>query len=102
MTPQTVSILGLILSLGLAVSAFPAEQPENGKHWVVIVAGSNGWYNYRHQVGAHWIFPSTRMIVVVRTIIALHACVFLYMDRLTFATPIRLSTRMESQMSRLW
>ncbi|KAA0718170.1 Legumain [Triplophysa tibetana] len=49
MTPQTVSIFGLILSLGLAVSAFPAEQPENGKHWVVIVAGSNGWYNYRHQ-----------------------------------------------------
>ncbi|KAI7805789.1 legumain [Triplophysa rosa] len=49
MTPLTVSIFGLILSLGLAVSAFPAEQPENGKHWVVIVAGSNGWYNYRHQ-----------------------------------------------------
>ncbi|XP_051946441.1 legumain-like isoform X2 [Xyrauchen texanus] len=49
MTPQTVAVLGLALSLGLVVSGFPAEQPENGKNWVVIVAGSNGWYNYRHQ-----------------------------------------------------
>ncbi|XP_067242721.1 legumain [Chanodichthys erythropterus] len=49
MSPQTVAVLGLALSLGLIVSAFPAEQPDNGKHWVVIVAGSNGWYNYRHQ-----------------------------------------------------
>ncbi|XP_050982897.1 legumain [Labeo rohita] len=49
MSPQTVAVLGLALSLGLVVSGFPAEQPENGKHWVVIVAGSNGWYNYRHQ-----------------------------------------------------
>jgi len=22
-----------------------------GDHWALIVAGSNGWYNYRHQVG---------------------------------------------------
>uniref|UniRef100_A0A4W4DNG5 Legumain n=1 Tax=Electrophorus electricus TaxID=8005 RepID=A0A4W4DNG5_ELEEL len=43
-------LLSLVsLCLGLAVSAFPSEQPENGKNWVVIVAGSNGWYNYRHQ-----------------------------------------------------
>uniref|UniRef100_A0A673KUX9 Legumain n=1 Tax=Sinocyclocheilus rhinocerous TaxID=307959 RepID=A0A673KUX9_9TELE len=49
MSPQIVAVLGLALSLGLVVSGFPAEQPETGKHWVVIVAGSNGWYNYRHQ-----------------------------------------------------
>uniref|UniRef100_A0A671SGA9 Legumain-like n=1 Tax=Sinocyclocheilus anshuiensis TaxID=1608454 RepID=A0A671SGA9_9TELE len=49
MSPQIVAVLGLALSLGLGVSGFPAEQPETGKHWVVIVAGSNGWYNYRHQ-----------------------------------------------------
>uniref|UniRef100_A0A7N6C2C2 Legumain n=1 Tax=Anabas testudineus TaxID=64144 RepID=A0A7N6C2C2_ANATE len=36
------------LSLGL-VAAFPSQEPDGGKHWVVIVAGSNGWYNYRHQ-----------------------------------------------------
>uniref|UniRef100_A0A3B3RC35 Legumain n=1 Tax=Paramormyrops kingsleyae TaxID=1676925 RepID=A0A3B3RC35_9TELE len=24
-------------------------QPHDGKNWVLIVAGSNGWYNYRHQ-----------------------------------------------------
>lgn len=41
------ALLGL--SLGL-VNAFPTQDPENGKNWVVIVAGSNGWYNYRHQV----------------------------------------------------
>ncbi|KAK7904571.1 hypothetical protein WMY93_017178 [Mugilogobius chulae] len=37
------------------VSAFPAPEDEDvagGKHWVVIVAGSNGWYNYRHQADA--------------------------------------------------
>ncbi|XP_038584659.1 legumain [Micropterus salmoides] len=39
-------LLGLSLQL---VKAFPSQQPDNGKNWVVIVAGSNGWYNYRHQ-----------------------------------------------------
>lgn len=42
-----VALLGL--SLGL-VHALPSQQPDGGKHWVLIVAGSNGWYNYRHQV----------------------------------------------------
>jgi hypothetical protein len=23
---------------------------QQGEHWAVLVAGSNGWYNYRHQV----------------------------------------------------
>ncbi|XP_035249962.1 legumain [Anguilla anguilla] len=50
MSAQTIALLGL--SLGLAVSAFPTQQPENGKNWVLIVAGSNGWYNYRHQADA--------------------------------------------------
>lgn len=48
-----LALLGL--SLGL-VNAFPSssssELPDSGKNWVVIVAGSNGWYNYRHQVRA--------------------------------------------------
>lgn len=48
---QSVLFVLLGLSLGL-VKAFPTEQPENGKNWVVIVAGSNGWYNYRHQADA--------------------------------------------------
>ncbi|XP_076605401.1 legumain [Chaetodon auriga] len=42
-------VLGL--SLGL-VNAFPSQEPDGGKNWVVIVAGSNGWYNYRHQADA--------------------------------------------------
>lgn len=39
------------LSLVLGIGAVLIDDPEDGgKHWVVIVAGSNGWYNYRHQV----------------------------------------------------
>lgn len=43
------------LAVVLGTSAIPIDvnDPEDGgKHWVVIVAGSNGWYNYRHQVRA--------------------------------------------------
>lgn len=45
--PVFFVLLGL--SLGL-VNAFPSPDAEDGKNWVLIVAGSNGWYNYRHQV----------------------------------------------------
>lgn len=48
MFTSTLALLGL--SLGLVANAFPTQQLENGKNWVVIVAGSSGWYNYRHQV----------------------------------------------------
>lgn len=46
MFSSAVALLGL--SLGLA-NAFPSQKPEHGKNWVLLVAGSNGWYNYRHQ-----------------------------------------------------
>lgn len=46
---RSVLLALLGVSLGL-INAFPTEQPDGGKNWVVIVAGSNGWYNYRHQV----------------------------------------------------
>ncbi|XP_012658913.1 legumain [Otolemur garnettii] len=43
----------VLLSLILGTGAVPIDDPEDGgKHWVVIVAGSNGWYNYRHQADA--------------------------------------------------
>ncbi|XP_073466141.1 legumain-like [Aquarana catesbeiana] len=45
-------MFSVMLFLGLAVLAtsIPIEDPEDGgKHWVVLVAGSNGWENYRHQ-----------------------------------------------------
>lgn len=48
---KAISLALLGLSLGL-VNAFPSQQPDSGKNWVVIVAGSNGWYNYRHQADA--------------------------------------------------
>ncbi|XP_042548556.1 legumain isoform X2 [Dipodomys spectabilis] len=49
------SAVVLLLSLVLGAGAIPVgvDDPEDGgKHWVVIVAGSNGWYNYRHQADA--------------------------------------------------
>ncbi|XP_071752418.2 legumain [Centroberyx gerrardi] len=46
MFKSVFALLGL--SLGLA-NAFPSQQADGGKNWVLIVAGSNGWYNYRHQ-----------------------------------------------------
>ncbi|XP_069493837.1 legumain isoform X2 [Ambystoma mexicanum] len=43
----------VLLGLVLGINALPLEDIEDGgKHWVVIVAGSNGWYNYRHQADA--------------------------------------------------
>ncbi|XP_008158153.2 legumain [Eptesicus fuscus] len=46
---EVAVLLGLVLGTG----AVPEDDPEDGgKHWVVIVAGSNGWYNYRHQADA--------------------------------------------------
>lgn len=63
MIAQRVAVSLLALSLGLVVSGFPAEQPDNGKHWVVIVAGSNGWYNYRHQVRKEVIFEVEKVHV---------------------------------------
>lgn len=45
--------VAVLLSVVLGVGAVPVDDPEDGgKHWVVIVAGSNGWYNYRHQADA--------------------------------------------------
>ncbi|XP_074517754.1 legumain [Sebastes fasciatus] len=49
---KAVFLVLLGLSLGL-LDAFPSqEDSDGGKHWAVIVAGSNGWYNYRHQADA--------------------------------------------------
>ncbi|XP_077322869.1 legumain [Lithobates pipiens] len=40
----------LILGLAVLATSMPIDDPEDGgKHWVVLVAGSNDWYNYRHQ-----------------------------------------------------
>ena len=55
---KSVFAVLLGLSLGL-VNALPTQEPDKGKNWVVIVAGSSGWYNYRHQVrGVHETDPS--------------------------------------------
>ena len=32
-------------------------QSATGSHWALIVAGSNGWYNYRHQVTMNYFIP---------------------------------------------
>ncbi|XP_060684530.1 legumain [Hemiscyllium ocellatum] len=68
-------------SLLLNVVTTPLEELENGgNHWVVLVAGSNGWYNYRHQadichayqiVHQHGI-PDERIIVMMYDDLALN------------------------------
>ncbi|KAM6961328.1 legumain [Aplochiton taeniatus] len=51
MLKLVLAVFGLSLALSIA---FPSQsqQTKDGKNWVVIVAGSNGWYNYRHQADA--------------------------------------------------
>merc|ERR1711953_334199 len=66
----------------LTLENLPLEQelPDGGKIWVVLVAGSNGYYNYRHQadvchsyqvVHKHGI-PDERIIVMMYDDIALN------------------------------
>jgi len=42
-------ICGLSVVDGL-VSSAEGQEDNDGVHWALIVAGSNGWDNYRHQV----------------------------------------------------
>ena len=37
------------IDLGEQMSEFVKNKPEDGKLWALLVAGSNGWWNYRHQ-----------------------------------------------------
>ncbi|KAK3573968.1 hypothetical protein QTP86_034118 [Hemibagrus guttatus] len=39
----------VVVTLTLVSFALGFPTQEKGKNWVVLVAGSNGWYNYRHQ-----------------------------------------------------
>ena len=41
-----------ILSLSLLAATGEGDKNAEGKHWGLIVAGSNSWFNYRHQVRA--------------------------------------------------
>ncbi|XP_048829792.1 legumain isoform X1 [Brienomyrus brachyistius] len=47
MLAPAAAVLGFALALTVNVGS--AQQSHDGKNWVLIVAGSNGWYNYRHQ-----------------------------------------------------
>jgi len=71
------SIIVTALSLLGFAAAFSVQDlpeiPENGDLWVVLVAGSNGWFNYRHQadvchayqiVHAHGV-PDDKIIVMM-------------------------------------
>ncbi|XP_072479359.1 legumain [Notamacropus eugenii] len=43
----------VLLAVVLGINTFPLDDTEDGgKHWIVIVAGSSGWDNYRHQADA--------------------------------------------------
>ncbi|XP_077477278.1 legumain [Stigmatopora argus] len=45
-------LLGLATVAARSLNSMPGGEPENGKNWVLIVAGSTSWYNYRHQADA--------------------------------------------------
>ncbi|XP_041827681.1 legumain [Melanotaenia boesemani] len=49
---QSILLALLGLSVGLVIGYPFLDSEDGGKHWVLIVAGSNGWYNYRHQADA--------------------------------------------------
>ncbi|XP_027725968.1 legumain [Vombatus ursinus] len=43
----------VLLAVVLGINTLPLNDAEDGgKHWIVIVAGSSGWDNYRHQADA--------------------------------------------------
>ena len=44
----TLCVAAAAMGMSLKASDIPAI-PEGGKLWVVLAAGSDGWYNYRHQ-----------------------------------------------------
>lgn len=46
---KVAALLSLVLGIGALPTSVDDDPEDGGKHWVVIVAGSNGWYNYRHQ-----------------------------------------------------
>merc|ERR1712004_523310 len=77
-------LLGALVTLThcMTIENLPPEQdlPDGGKIWVVLVAGSNGYFNYRHQadvchsyqvVHKHGI-PDERIIVMMYDDIALN------------------------------
>ncbi|KAL9952689.1 hypothetical protein ACROYT_G039980 [Oculina patagonica] len=46
-------MLSELLFIGLSLLAASEETfGAEGKHWALVVAGSSGWYNYRHQADA--------------------------------------------------
>jgi legumain len=72
---------GLLLTTFLVVAAcaliprrnFRAPRAGNGETWALLVAGSNGWYNYRHQADTAHAYqvlknhgiPADRIIVMM-------------------------------------
>ena len=44
-----VVLIWWLLPCLFSISDIPNEIPNDGKLWVVLVAGSSGYYNYRHQ-----------------------------------------------------
>merc|ERR1711970_1095978 len=67
-----IVLLGVGFTHAFTVEDLP-ERPEDGELWVLLVAGSNGWFNYRHQadvchayqiVHAHGV-PDDHIIVMM-------------------------------------
>ncbi|MEQ2201202.1 hypothetical protein XENOCAPTIV_008985 [Xenoophorus captivus] len=60
------SVLLALLGFSVAlVVGYPSPEEDSGKHWVLIVAGSNGWYNYRHQIVHRNGIPDEQIVVMM-------------------------------------
>lgn len=101
---QSVILAVLGLSLGL-VAGFPQQLPDEGKNWVLIVAGSNGWYNYRHQVRGWNVRVPCACHVPSRPpprVPLVNGWLWSCVPRPTPAMPTRSSTGTGSRTSRSW
>lgn len=68
---ETVQKIGSILGLTKPNPVEPVAKP---KLWAVLVAGSNGYYNYRHQVCAITLLAQPSMSVISLHFFAIGWC----------------------------
>lgn len=47
---SVIAVLVLLAVLTVCSLVLGVKRNEGEQHWAVLVAGSNSWYNYRHQV----------------------------------------------------
>ena len=70
------------------------ESASQSKHWAVLVAGSNGYYNYRHQVrlsryDSYWSFRFPFSAPFFLALLSCLLCSFSFLLRADFSDPLQ-------------